>query len=409
MSVASIPIASSFETESLVESESVEMTLEQLIEMVKSLETPDLFKVMKTIAAELEKRTKGAEKTAAKASTKKVGSMPKGVVPPQLKKPRAWVDFTLQHALENGWEAFIVHQKKKNKLTGEEVVEETEMPGSVLHDGAYVYEGSVTEKQPAGRQIIHKEAMSLSKQRWAAKEKVGSHPELYAEFEASFVPEPVDASETASISSSVKKATTVIRTTAAEKAAAAAAKKAEKEAEKAAKKAEKEAEKAAKKAEKEAEKEAAKAAKAAEKAAKTKPTVVRAPIPAAAVKATPKPVAAPIKASAPAPAPIKAAAPSPKPVAAPIKAVAAPAPVPVKVVKAAVSKPVVVEQWSCPSGSAKKWSYKGTQYIRSGENGVWILAADGGYGEWQGVYLPEEDRIDDSVPAPAEDEEEADE
>ena len=363
--------------------EPVEM--EALVATLKSLEAADLFKVMKQALAEAEKRTKGAApKGKAAAAAKKTGSMPKGVVPPQLRKPRAWVDFTLAHALENGWEAFTVYQTKKDKDSGEKIEEEIEMPGSILHDGAHVYEGSVTEKTPAGKQIIHKDAMSLSKQRWAPKEAKGTHPELYKEFEASYVEEEVDASETASTTSSAKKV--VVKMTAAEKAAAAEAKKAEKEAEKAAKKAEKDAEKEAKKAEKEAEKAAKKAEKEAEKAAKkaekeaAKKPAAKAPVPAAAVK---KAAATPVKATS---TPVK--------VGAAVKAPSAPK-------KAPVAAAPKKEEWSCPAdGMVHPWPYKGKQYLRNSDNEVWLKGADGGCGEWQGVYLPAEDRIDDSVSEP---------
>jgi hypothetical protein len=221
--------------------------MDALVATLKTLEAADLFKVMKQALAEAEKRTKGSvPKGKAATTAKKAGSMPKGVVPPQLKKPRAWVDFTHAHALENGWESFTVYQSKKNKVTGEKEDEEIEMPASVLHDGAHVYDGSVTEKNPTGKQLIHKYAMSLSKQRWAPKDKSGTHEELYAEFLESYVEDVVEVSDSASVASSKK----VTKVTAAEKAAAAELKKAEKEAEKEAKKAEKEAEKEAKKAEK---------------------------------------------------------------------------------------------------------------------------------------------------------------
>jgi hypothetical protein len=363
--------------------------MDAVLATLKSLETADLFKVMKQALAAAEKRSTGVAPRG-KAAAKKTGSMPKGVVPPQLRKPRAWVDFTLQHALENGWESFTVFQTKKDKETGEKIEEEIEMPGSILHDGAYVYEDSVTEKCPTGKQLIHKDAMSLSKQRWAPKDKKGTHEELYNEFLASYVEEEVPEADDASETSSTKKV--VVKMTAAEKAAAAEAKKAEKEAEKAAKKAEKEAEKAAKKAEKEAEKEAKKAEKEAEKAAKkaekeaAKKPAAKTPVPAAAVKAA---VKAPVKAATP--APVKAAA------AAPVKA-------PVK--KAAVAAPKK-EEWSCPAdGMVHPWPYKGKTYLRNSDNEVWLRGADGGCGEWQGVYLPAEERIDDSVPEPVFDDEE---
>jgi hypothetical protein len=367
---AEIPSASAIDSKTPVEP--VEM--DAVLATLKTLEAADLFKVMKQALAAAEKRSTGvAPRGRAAAAAKKTGSMPKGVVPPQLRKPRAWVDFTLQHALENGWESFTVYQTKKDKETGEKIEEEIEMPGSILHDGAHVYEGSVTDKCPTGKQLIHKDAMSLSKQRWAPKDKKGTHEELYNEFLASYVEEDVPAADDASETSSTKKV--VVRKTAAEKAAEAEEKKAAKEAEKAEKKAEKEAEKAAKKAEKEAEK----AAKKAEKEATKKPAG-KAPVPAAAVK---KVAAAPVKATA-----------------TPVKAAAAAAPVKAPVKKAAVAAPKK-EEWSCPAdGMVHPWPYKGKQYLRNSDNEVWLRGADGGCGEWQGIYLPAEDRIDDSVAEP---------
>ena len=361
---ADVPTASPVDSKT-PSADPVEM--ESVLATLKSLEAADLFKVMKLALAEAEKRAKGTAPRGRAAAAKKAGSMPKGVVPPQLRKPRAWVDFTLQHALENGWEPFIVYQTKKDKVTGEKVEEEIEMPGSVLHDGAHVYDGSVTEKCPAGRQLIHKDAMSLSKQRWAPKEKKGTHPELYEEFEGAYVEEAVEVPDTASEASSKK----VVKMTAAEKAAAAEAKKEAKEAEKAAKKAEKEAEKAAKKAEKEA----------------AKKPATKAPVPAAAVK---KATTGGGAAAAAKPTPVKATA-------TPVKAAAAKKPA------AAPAK----EEWTCPSdGMVHAWPYKGKQYLRNSDNEVWLKGADGGCGEWQGIYLPAEDRIDDSVPEPEFDDEE---
>jgi hypothetical protein len=378
-----IPTASHVESDTSSVEEMV-IDLDTLTNALKSLEPADLFKVMKQALAEAEKRSKGVKTTA--TVTKKAGSMPKGVVPKQLMKPRAWVDFTLKHALQNGWESFTVYQSKKDKLTGEVTEEEIEMPGSVLYEGAYVYEGSVTEKQPTGKQLIHKDAMSLSKQRWAPKDKTGTHPELYEEFEAEYIAAEPDVSDTASestASTATKKV--VIKMTAAEKVAAAEAKKAEKEEEKAAKKAAKEEEKAAKKAAKEEEKAAAKAAKEEEKAAAkvakeaAKKPAVKAPIPAAAVKKVAEAQSSP--------------------------AVAKQAQQAVTVKKAA-AKPVTVavEEWTCPEGEARPWTFKGKNYLRSSDNEVWLRGADGGCGEWQGVFSPAENRIDDSVEEPTYDE-----
>ena len=374
-SIIDIPSASDVSQEVEVEAAA---GVEEVLAALKQLEAPELFKVMKQALVEAEKRSKAAA-VPKKAAAKKAGSMPKGVVPPQLRKPRAWVDFTLKHALEHGWEAFTVYQTKKDKTTGEKVEEEIEMPASELLNGANVYKDSVDEKHPSGKQLIHKDAMSLSKQRWAPKEKTGTHHALYQEFEASYVEEA--SSAPSSDSESEKKV--IVRKTAAEKAAEAEAKKAAKAAEADAKKAAKEAEKEAKKAEKEAEKEAKKAEKEAEKEAKKVAKKVVPVVPAAAVKkvaAAPKPAAVPKAAVAAAP---KAAA------------------------KPAVKAKPAVESWSCPAdGMVHPWPYKGKQYLRNSDNEVWLKGEDGGCGEWQGIFKPTEDRIDDSVPEPVFDDEE---
>ena len=378
-----IDIPSASDVQAVAEVEVVAAGVDEVLAALKGLEAPELFKVMKQALAEAEKRSKSSASAPKKAAAKKAGSMPKGVVPPQLRKPRAWVDFTLKHALEHGWEAFTVYQTKKDKTTGEKVEEEIEMPASELLNGANVYKDSVDEKHPSGKQLIHKDAMSLSKQRWAPKEKTGTHHALYLEFEASYVVEADADSDSAAEPSTVSK-TVVVRKTAAEKAAEAEAKKAAKEAEKAAKKAEKDAEKEAKKAEKEAEKEAKKAEKEAEKEAKKTAKAV----PAAAVKKA-----------------VVAA----KPAAVPKAAVAKPAAVP----KAAPAKPAAAKPavkpaaWSCPAdGMVHPWPYKGKQYLRNSDNEVWLKGEDGGCGEWQGMYRAEGDLIDDSVPEPVFDDEE---
>jgi len=103
---------------------------------------------------------------------------------------------------------------------------------------------------------------------------------------------------------------------------------------------------------------------------------------------------------------VKAAVKAPvKATATPVKAAAA-APVKAPVKKAAVAAPKK-EEWSCPAdGMVHPWPYKGKTYLRNSDNEVWLRGADGGCGEWQGVYLPAEDRIDDSVPEPVFDDEE---
>ena len=326
---------------------------------VKTFETSDLFKLLKTTSVEVEKRSK----TAAKASTgkvtaaKKTGSMPKGAIPPQLKKPRAWVEFTLKDALENGWESFTIVQKKKDKETNTVTEEQIEMPGSVLHDGAHIYKDSVTEEKPAGKQLIHKDAMSLSKQR-----KESSHSS-YSLFESSYVDTPSDddksdaGSSTASASKKI-----VVKKTAAEKEAEAAVKKEAKALETAAKKEAKALETAAKKEAKAletaAKKEAKELEKAATKAAKeTSKSVVKAPV-AAVKKAAPAP--------APAPAPAEPVAEKP-------------------VAKKPTRKVAKIED--VPSdGMVHPWTYKSKKYLRNADGETWTVGADGGMGNWVGVY-----------------------
>ena len=343
------------------DSENTMITVENVMSSIKTFEISDLFKLLKTISAEIEKKSKTAAKAATHAGkatvAKKAGSMPKGAIPPQLKKPRAWVEFTLKDALENGWESFTIVQKKKDKEMNTVTEEQIEMPGSVLHDGAHIYKDSVTEEKPAGKQLIHKDAMSLSKQR-----KESSHSS-YSLFESSYVDTPSDddKSDAGSSTASASK-TIVVKKTAAEKEAEAVAKKAEKAAEAAAKKAEKAADAAAKKAEKEVEKEQKKAAtKAAKEVAKTsveqKKPVVKAPVPAVK-KADPAP--------APTPAPVEPVAEKP-------------------VTKKPTRKVATVED--VPSdGMVHPWTYKGKKYLRNADGETWTVGADGGMGNWVGVY-----------------------
>lgn len=336
---------------STTESSDSKPDMEALIATLKSLEPADLFKVMKQALTEAERRSK-----APKAAPKKAGSMPKGQVPKQLMKPRAWVDFVMKHATENGWEAFSVFTKKTDKETGIKTEEETEMLGSILHEGVHVYEDSITDKKPSGKTLIHKDAMSLSKHYWTPKDNKGTNEELYREFESSYVEEAVEKPVVES---------KVVKITAAEKLAAAEEKKRLKDEEKQEKRALKELEKEEKRALKELEKTSKK-------------------VPAAAIKSTKAPKA-PVK------APVKAKATTSDIVTVKQREIVTP----IKVVKKAA--------WSCPAdGMVHHWPYKGKQYFRNSENEVWIRGEDGGLGDWQGLYIVGEDRIDDSVAEPDE-------
>jgi hypothetical protein len=339
--------------------------MDQVMATIKTLESADLFKLIKTVVSEVEKKVKLTSKTASKTTTsKKSGSMPKGSIPPQLRKPRAWVEYTLKHALENGWESFTIHQNHKDKETGEKTEEVIEMPGSILHNGAHVYADSVNEKNPTGKQLIHKDAMSLSKQR-----KENSHS-TYAEFEAQYVDESID-DDSKSTTSSTASSKIIIKKTAAEKEAEKEAKKAEKEAEKEAKKAEKEAEKATKKAEKEAEKATKKAEKEAEKAEKasSKSSVSKGPIPVAAVAQQKKAVKKEEK-------PVEAAKPAPK------------------------KKPAAKADEIPADGMVHPCTINGKQYFRNSDGETWVKCADGSCGAWAGMYDAATNTLDASAPVP---------
>lgn len=358
-------------------SQEIVVELSTVLAALKQFDCADLFKVIKAATQEAEKRSKSESKP------KKDPSAPKQPTPKQLQKSTAWVKFTQMIAMENGWEEFIV----RNKKSGEEIL----MPASVEKDGKHVY--------PNGKEMILTHAMSLSKQRWAPKAKEGTHEELYNEFSASFdaqiAMEPEELEEFAK-----ELPPLIVRKTAEEKAAEVAAKKAELEEAKAIAKAARESAAELKKQAKIAEKEAEKQAKAAAKATKA-PTVVVKVVKAAPAKAV-APAKAPAAAEPIAAAPV-AAEPAKAP-AAPAKAVAPVAAAPAKAPAGAwrnrpqAVKPVV---WSCPAdGAVHPWTYKGTKYLRNSDHQVWLEEADGGCGDWCGVYLIDDDRIDDSVEEP---------
>jgi hypothetical protein len=173
-----------------------------ILAAVRDMDLENLFKVMKLVTAETEKKSKDAAKVVAKGKAKasakaaKRASAVKGVMPPHLMKPRAWVEYVLAYGRKNGWEAFTAQQTRKDKDTDMKVVETIKMPGSVLHEGVHIFEGSISEKDPKGKTLIQKDAMSLSKVWWTQKTEDGLHEEIYREFEAQYVPTVAsDASE----------------------------------------------------------------------------------------------------------------------------------------------------------------------------------------------------------------------
>ena len=358
--------ASMSTTESVESVQSLEVTvdLEAVLAALKQFEAAELFKVIKTATQEAEKRVKG--------SKVKKEDGPKKATPTQLQKPTAWVRFTLQHAQQHGWEEFII----SNKKSGEEIL----MPASEEKDGKHVY--------PNGKEMILTHAMSLSKQRWAPKAAEGTNEELYTEFLTEFEAAAAAAAAEAPVEEAPEWLVppTIVRKTAEEKAAEMEAKKAEIEAKKAEKKEEREKAKEEAKAAKEAEKSAAKAAK----------------VPKAAVKVVVKPAAkAPAK-EAPKAAAKEAAKEAPK---ATGKEEAKAPVAPIAEKKTPGKKPLTgtatAAVWSCPAdGAVHPWNYKGTKYLRNSDHQVWLEEADGGCGDWCGVYLGGEDRIDDSVEEP---------
>jgi hypothetical protein len=382
-----IPCASEIVDDIEMVEEESKVDVDSLIEMLKQFSSAELMKIMKTVVAEVDKKMKLTVK-GGKTVTKKTGSMPKGVVPPQLRKPRAWVEYVMKDARENGWESFTITQTKKNKETGERETEEIEMPCSVLHEGVHIYEDSIDDKNPNGKQLIHKDAMSLSKHYWSAKEKSGTREDLYREFEDQYDEDGDDEEKS-------------------EKELEKERKKAEKEAEKEAKKAEKEAEKERKKAEKEAEKEAKKAEKEAEKASK------KVVVPASAVKKVEVKKAEVKKEEEKkeekkddkpkTPAIVKKAEVKKEEEKKEEEKPKTPTIVKKTVVKKADLKK---DDWSCPDdGGVRPWTYKKKQYYRNYNNEVWKKGPDG-LGDWVGVFIYEEDRFDETVPEPMIEEEE---
>ena len=257
-----------------------------------NLSQAEIIAQMKALMKVLEKKEKASSKQLEKVEQKKTAAAPKkGVRPVQLDKNAAWVDYVHAHIMSKGWDEFT-HAERMGKgmadvaypksvltpVIGADGKPELDDDGEVVQ--AFVFEGSVSAAMPNGEQPSLSHAMTLSKLYRASK------PELYAEFEAEYVP-PADAAAPAPVAAAAP-APARVSMTLAEKAAEKARKEAEKAAEKAAKEAAKAAEKAAKeaaKAEAKRIKELEKAAKAAAKVPKgAAKAVIRAPVPVIAAK-----------------------------------------------------------------------------------------------------------------------------
>lgn len=360
--MSKIPTASEIEMDTVevdVQEESLDM--DSLVKSVKALSPSDWIKLIKSTATDMDKKLKSLS-TSKSGRTKKAGSAPKGETPKQLRKTHAWVKYTLQYALQNGWPSFPVENKKTNEVI--------DMPASTFHDGAHVYEDSITDETPNGKQIIHKDAMSLSKYFKL------NQPEVYSEFERLFEQEqenePSDDDEK-------KEAQPVVKKTAAQKAAE----------RKAASDAKKQAAAAAK-AEAAAQKKAAAAEAKADKAKSSPKKAVKSPIKAVAVSES---------ATSSSTASISAPTPTPTPAPTAAKKVTAPK----KLTKASAATDTE-PHWECPNDDGVyPWTWKTggeKEYFRNHANEVWEKGADGGLGKWVGLYDPSTNKMDTEAPEP---------
>jgi hypothetical protein len=315
--------------------------IQNITEQFKGLSAEELLTIIAAATAEAKKAVKVVAKAPKEAKEKK-GSMPKGVNPPQLDKPRKWVDFVLKRANEVGWPAINVKDTET-------------LPASVERDGKHVFEAT-------GKPLNNKQAMSLSKQYWSRKEAVGTNKELYDEFEAQYVaPEPAAPKEAESESDAESEASVE----------SAPKEKKEKKVKKTEE--EKEAEKAAKALAKAQEKEAATLKKAEEKEAEKQRKALE-----KAAKAAPKP-----KEEAPKP---KEEAPKPKPVAMKLK----------KVVPKVEELPFNIEA----DGMVHEWVLQGKKVYVNSDGEMWERSDSDEAGKWMGKYDPSTKVLDTAAEEP---------
>ena len=96
----------------------------------------------------------------------------------------AWIDYTWADAREHGWEPFVVY-----RITKGTQIEVYKKSGALLHQGNWIYQGSVSELAPYGAGMTREDAEALSAQRWSARLGTGTRPDLYAAFEVGFYKE----------------------------------------------------------------------------------------------------------------------------------------------------------------------------------------------------------------------------
>ena len=323
---------------------------EQLIATLEHLDIEELAAVMDR-ASTLLKKAIGKGVPSKKKAT--------GVIPPQLEQNHEWVKYVLGDAQLNGWESFEMRCTKTDKSTGEKVTEEVTMAESVEKDGVHVF--ADTEKE-----FTQKDAMSYSK---LLKDR---NDELYQTFLENYGVQTVAKKEV--IKKVVKKTSEELE----QEKAAKAAKAAEKEREKEEKKAEKEREKAAKEAEKAREK--------AEKEAKMKKPVEKKVllVPVKRERSSSPALTAPSAAAAPEAATTAVVTPQKKIV---VKKPAAP-------LKAA--RPEADPFVAGEDGGLKEWSWNEKQYLRDGDNYVWLYdETEEEAGAFQGRYNYKLDAIED--------------
>jgi hypothetical protein len=431
--VMDVPVAQDVESESEAEAEEVkeELTLESVLKFTESLEAPDLIQLMERTTDTLKKKLKSVK-------PKKTVERPKRPDSIALQMTRAWIPYVLRHSMDNGWESFSISRTVKDKGTGEETKEVELRSASIPNEDGYTFKDTKTGEQvtPAfifkdtKKHMIFKDAMSLSSKLKYTDETKTAESELYQTFKGEFVPPSSDSEvESSSSSTSSSSSPRVVTRTAAEKEAEKEVKRLEKEAEKERKRLEKEAEKEAKRLEKEAEKEAKRLEKEAEKAAK------------AAAKITPisSPKAATVKAATASDSKAATASDSKAATASDSKAAttttkaatasdskaattttkaataataatasdskAAPKTVATAAKPATKSKtvkpaPKKVQEWTIPNDDeVHEWTFKGKSYMVNHERHVWSVSADEEL-IWVGIYLLEEDRIDETVPEP---------
>ena len=451
MSVESIPSASEIVSESEPEVEVQEevqlLTLEVMMEHLPSMDPQELLELMAAVNTVLKKKWKS---NPTKKSVEKV----KKPAPKALKRNQAWIAFTLKHAMDNGWEAYTIHQETKNKTTGETVPDDTARSGSVPNnaDTPYTFKDAKTGAivtpafiyEDTGKHFIYKEAMSLSAQwKWAEgarpaikfrdeTEEQEHWSDLFREFiagyeDADLGSESESSSSSSSSSSSTPSSPAGRRLTAAEREEERAEKRRiaeeekevkrqareEKKEESRQKKEQEEREKEARRLEREAkkaEKDRLEQEKKAEKekkaeAKKSPPAsavlVKRSPVPAAkastASTATKTVVPAP---KAPAPAPAKAATAAP----APAKATTAPAKATTATAAAKAAAPKQLKPKMTFDIEADSlvhdWTWEGKTYLVNSDRYVWEKTADGELGDWVGVVDLEKEIIDTSAPEP---------